>query len=68
MTDHYTYSVSWSDEDGEHVGTCAEFPGLSHLASSSREALQGIEQLVASVVAEMRASGEPLPVRIREPA
>ena len=22
---HYTYRVTWSPEDGEHVGLCAEF-------------------------------------------
>ncbi|MDQ5918495.1 MAG: hypothetical protein QG660_1608, partial [Pseudomonadota bacterium] len=27
--DHYTYRVTWSAEDGEHVGLCAEFPSLS---------------------------------------
>lgn len=26
---HYTYRVTWSQEDGEHVGLCAEFPSLS---------------------------------------
>lgn len=25
----YTYSVTWSDEDGEYVGLCTEFPSLS---------------------------------------
>lgn len=24
--EHYTYRVSWSQEDGELVATCAEFP------------------------------------------
>ena len=26
MADHYTYRVTWSAEDGEHLGLCAEFP------------------------------------------
>ena len=30
-TNHYTYQVSWSPEDGEYVGTVAEFPSLSWL-------------------------------------
>ena len=30
--DHYTYRVTWSPEDGEHVGLCAEFPPFSWLA------------------------------------
>jgi len=29
--DHYTYRVTWSEEDKEYVGLCAEFPGLSWL-------------------------------------
>ena len=29
MADHYTYRVTWSAEDGEHLGLCAEFPSLS---------------------------------------
>ncbi len=66
MSDHYTYRVSWSEEDGEHVGTCAEFPSLSHLADTRVEALQGIEQLVNSVVQDMRNNGEPVPVAIAE--
>ena len=33
-TDHYTYRVTWSAEDAEHVGLCAEFPSLSWLAKT----------------------------------
>ena len=29
--DHYTYRVTWSGEDREYVGLCAEFPSLSWL-------------------------------------
>lgn len=28
MKDHYTYRVTWSEEDGEYVGLCVEFPSL----------------------------------------
>ena len=24
--DHYTYRLTWSQEDGEHIGLCTEFP------------------------------------------
>jgi predicted HicB family RNase H-like nuclease len=61
MLDHFTYRVSWSEEDGEHVATCAEFPSLSHLASSAVDALVGIQALVNDVVADMRANGETVP-------
>lgn len=40
--DHYTYRVTWSAEDSEHVGLCVEFPSLSWLASTPEDALAGI--------------------------
>ena len=42
--DHYTYRVTWSPEDGEHVGLCVEFHSLSWLATSPEEALSGIRK------------------------
>jgi predicted HicB family RNase H-like nuclease len=56
--DHYTYRVTWSEEDGEYVGLCAEFPSLSWLASEPEAALQGIRQ---DVVVDFQANGEPIP-------
>jgi hypothetical protein len=44
---HYTYRVTWSAEDKEHVGLCTEFPSLSWLAPSPEKALSGIRQVVA---------------------
>ena len=32
MSDRYTYRITWSAEDGENVGLCAEFPSLNWLA------------------------------------
>lgn len=46
----YTYRVIWSEEDGEHVGLCAEFPGLSHLAPTVGEAANGIVDLVSGLL------------------
>ena len=40
--DTFSYRVIWSDEDGEHVGLCAEFPSLSWLAQTPEAALAGI--------------------------
>jgi len=62
--DHYTYRVTWSPEDGEHVGRCAEFPSLSWLAPTPEQALSGIRQLVADVVADMQANAETVPVAL----
>jgi len=33
--DKYTYRVTWSEEDAEYVGLCAEFPSLSWLAQTT---------------------------------
>ena len=59
--DHYTYRVTWSEDDGEHVGLCAEFMSLSHLASTPEKALRGIRKLVADVVEDLEANGEAVP-------
>jgi predicted HicB family RNase H-like nuclease len=59
--DHYTYRVTWSEEDDEYIGLCAEFPSLSWLASEPEAALQGIRQVVADVVADLQANGEQVP-------
>ena len=66
--DHYTYRVTWSPEDGEHVGLCAEFGSLSWLAATPEEALAGIRQVVAETVADLQASGEPVPQPLAERA
>jgi len=59
--DHYTYRVTWSEDDREYVGLCAEFPSLSWLASSPESALRGIRRVVAEVVSDMEDSSEPIP-------
>ena len=61
QNDRYTYRVTWSEEDNEYVGLCAEFPSLSWLEPSPEEALKGIRQTVAQVVADLEKSGEPVP-------
>lgn len=59
--DRYTYRVTWSEEDGEHVGLCAEFPGLSWLDTSPEKALAGIRQLVKDCLTDMRRNKEDVP-------
>ena len=61
LNDHYSYRVTWSNEDQEHVGLCAEFPSLSWLAETPESALQGIRHVVAEVVADMRKTHEQIP-------
>ena len=61
MLDHYTYRVTWSAEDQEHVGLCSEFPSLSFLATSHAEALAGIRTLVRDVLKDKGMNGEQAP-------
>lgn len=61
QNDHYTYRVTWSEEDQEYVGLCAEFPSLSWLDQSYEDALKGIRQLVADVVTDLKGNGEIVP-------
>lgn len=63
---HYTYRVTWSPEDGEHVALCAEFPSLSWLAKTPEAALKGIQKVVADVVKDMRENNEPVPQALAE--
>jgi predicted HicB family RNase H-like nuclease len=61
MDDKYTYRVTWSEEDGEYVGLCAEFPSLSWLAHTQEAALGGIRDTVKQVIQDMKESGEKIP-------
>ena len=61
MVDHYTYRVSWSPEDREHVALCVEFPSLSWLAGTPQDALAGIRNRVSEVLTDMEAAGESPP-------
>lgn len=38
---HYTYRVTWSEDDQEFVALCAEFPSVSFLSESHDKALTG---------------------------
>ena len=59
--DKYTYRVMWSEEDGEYVGLCAEFPSLSWLAKTQEDALTGIRDTVHLVIQDMKSTGESIP-------
>ena len=59
--DRYTYRVTWSEDDKEYVGLCAEFPSLSWLARTPEAALKGIRKVVEGVVKDMKDNGETIP-------
>jgi len=59
--DRYTYRVTWSEDDGEYVGLCTEFPSLSWLSKTPETALKGIRKLVAETILDMESSDESVP-------
>ena len=66
--DKYTYRVTWSEEDDEFVGSCAEFPSLSWLAETGEKALKGIKLVVKECLDDMAQNKEeiPAPISIRK--
>nr|VFJ59983.1 MAG: Predicted nuclease of the RNAse H fold, HicB family [Candidatus Kentron sp. FW] len=62
--DKYTYRVTWSEEDGEFVGLCAEFPSLSWLDETPEAALKGIRSVVSECVLDMTNDNEAPPIPI----
>ncbi len=59
--DKYTYRVTWSDEDQEYVGLCAEFSSLSWLDKSPEKSLQGIRRLVKATALDLKKNKERVP-------
>jgi len=59
--DKYTYRITWSEEDAEYVGLCAEFPSLSWLAHTPEAALKGVSTLVKDLIVDMAQNGETVP-------
>jgi predicted RNase H-like HicB family nuclease len=59
--DRYTYRITFSEEDNEYVGLCAEFPSLSWLADTPEAALKGIRKLVGEVLEGYSKEGGTIP-------
>jgi len=66
--DRYTYRVTWSEDDNEYVGLCAEFPSISWLSITPEAALKGIRRIVAETIADMESNDEivPEPIACRQ--
>lgn len=60
--------MTWSPQDGEHVGLCLEFPSLSWLAATPDEAFAGVRTLVHEILTDLRESGESPPVPLADRA
>ncbi len=64
--EHYTYRVTWSEDDQEYVGLCTEFPSLSFLDDSHASAMNGVINLVKDIVDDMHQNDESIPTPLSE--
>lgn len=65
--DKYTYRLLWDEDKQRYRGVCSEFPDLRYDATSTSDALAGIQRRVAEEIASLsrlkKAIPEPLAVR-----
>ena len=59
--EHYTYRVIWSAEDAEFVAFVRNSRVCPWLAEGQQDALNGIVDLVRSVIVDMAEEGEGIP-------
>lgn len=57
----YSYSVTWSEEDGVFLGRVTEFPSLAAHGKTQEKALAEIRTVVEFVLEDLNESGEPIP-------
>jgi len=53
--DRFKYRVTWSEDDNEYVGLCAEFTSLNWLAKTPEAALKGVRKVVADIFPAKKA-------------
>lgn len=58
---NYSFSVTWSVEDGEYVAISAEFPGLSGLGATAEDAVRELRDAMDVAVEALVEDGEPVP-------
>ena len=65
--DKYTYRLLWDEDKERYLGVCSEFPDLRYEATSTNDALAGIQNRVAEEIASLARGKknvpEPLAVR-----
>lgn len=59
--DKYTYRLLWAEDRQRYLGVCSEFPDLRYEATSTTDALVGIQHRVAEELASLAQSGKPHP-------
>ena len=59
--DKYTYRLLWDETKGRYLGVCTEFPNLKYEATSTNDALAGIQRRVADELADLALQKKPHP-------
>ena len=66
-SDKYTYRLLWDEVKERYLGVCSEFPDLKYEATSTSDALAGIQNRIAEEVTRLtrlkKTVPEPLAVR-----
>ena len=58
---HYTYEVSWSEEERTFIARVKEFPALEARADSRGGALRALKSVVYAVAKDLAESGAESP-------
>jgi predicted RNase H-like HicB family nuclease len=58
---HYTYEVSWSEEERAFIARVKEFPALEARADSRGGALRALKSVVYAVAKDLADSGAESP-------
>lgn len=60
-SEHYLYTVGWSEDDAAYVAHVAEFPSLIAHGDSQHAALRSLQRVVSAVLKDLARSKEPIP-------
>ena len=61
MTNKYSFTITWSEEDKEYVATCPSFPGLSAYGATEEDALREGKIALGLFIESCRENNIPLP-------
>jgi len=57
----YTYRLLWSHDKERYLGVCSEFPALVYEATTTNDALAGIQRRVDEELADLTKQKKPHP-------
>lgn len=60
-SDKYTYRLLWDEDKDRYVGVCSEFPDLRYEATSTTDALAGIQNRVDEEIGSLSRQRKPIP-------